>query len=81
MATQQAGPKKHRRNIQKDKRSYWLSHEAHLFIQALASAQGINPSAYLEIISRQLAHEKLSGEQYNAIVEEASRIAKKRLDS
>ncbi len=74
-------PKKQRRNIYKDKRSYWLSHESFLFIQALARNQGISPSAFLEVVSRELAHERLSQEQYSQIVDEAKQIVKRRLDS
>jgi len=74
-------PKKQRRNIYKDKRSYWLSHDAFLFIQALARKQGISPSAFLEVLSRELALERLGQEQYSQIVEEAKQIAKRRLDS
>jgi hypothetical protein len=74
-------PKKQRRNIYKDKRSYWLSHESFLFIQALARNQGISPSAFLEIVSRELAHERLGQEQYSQIIDEAKQIAKRRLDS
>ncbi len=81
MATQQARSKKHRRNIKKDKHSFWLSHESYLFIQALAQEQGINPSAYLEILSRQLAHERLNQDQITRIVVEAGEIIKRRLDS
>ena len=67
-----------RKNIGKDKRGYWLTHEAHLLIQALAQEQGIEPGAFLEIISRQLAQERLPTEERVQIKEQAERITASR---
>lgn len=68
-------------NIEKDKRSWWLSHEAFLTIEALAKEQGVPSSAFLETISRQLAHERLSDEQRARIKHEAQRISRERTEA
>ncbi len=49
-------------NIHKDKRAWWLSHEAFLLLQELAHQQGLQTAAFLEVISRELALQQLSTE-------------------
>jgi hypothetical protein len=65
-------------NIVKDKRAWWLSHEAFLTFQELARQQGLQIAAFLEVISRELAQQRLSEEQRESIKAEAQRIAAER---
>ncbi len=65
-------------NIPKDKRAWWLSHEAFLLLQELAHQQGLQTAAFLEVISRELALQQLSEEQRGSIKAEAERIAAER---
>ena len=65
-------------NVHKDKRAWWLSHEAFLTLQELAHQQGLQIAAFLEIISRDLALLRLSEEQRATIKAEAERIAAER---
>ena len=65
-------------NVYKDKRAWWLSHEAFLTLQELAHQQGLQIAAFLEIISRELALRRLSEEQRATIKAEAERIAAER---
>ena len=65
-------------NVQKDKRAWWLSHEAFLTLQELAQQQGLQVAAFLEVISRELALQRLSEEQRAGIKAEAERIAAER---
>ncbi len=65
-------------NIHKDKRAWWLSHEAFLLLQELAHQQGLQTAAFLEVISRELALQQLSEEQRGSIKAEAERIAAER---
>jgi len=65
-------------NVHKDKRAWLLSHEAFLTFQELAHQQGIQTAAFLEVISRELALQRLSEEQRTNIKSEAKRIADKR---
>ena len=65
-------------NIHKDKRAWWLSHEAFLTLQELARQQGLQIAAFLEVISRELALQRLSEEQRASIKAEADQIAAER---
>jgi hypothetical protein len=65
-------------NIHKDKRAWWLSHEAFITFQELAHQQGLQIAAFLEVISRELALQRLSEEQRASIRTEAQRIADER---
>jgi len=65
-------------NVHKDKRAWWLSHEAFLTLQELAHQQGLQTAAFLEVISRELALGRLSEEQRASIKAEAERIAAER---
>jgi len=65
-------------NVHKDKRAWWLSHEAFLLLQELAHQQGLQTAAFLEVISRELALQQLSEEQRGRIKAEAERIAAER---
>lgn len=65
-------------NIYKDKRAWWLSHEAFLTFQELARQQGLQIAAFLEVISRELALQRLSEEQRASIKTEAQHIAAER---
>jgi hypothetical protein len=65
-------------NIYKDKRAWWLSHEAFLTLQELAQQQGLQIAAFLEVISRELALQRLSEEQRASIKAEAQQIAAER---
>jgi hypothetical protein len=65
-------------NIHKDKRAWLLSHEAFLTLQELAHQQGIQTAAFLEVISRELALQRLSEEQRARIKAQAERIAAER---
>jgi len=65
-------------NVHKDKRAWWLSHEAFLTLQELACQQGLQTAAFLEIISRELALQRLSEEQRASVKAEAERIAAER---
>jgi len=65
-------------NIHKDKRAWLLSHEAFLTFQELAHQQGIQTAAFLEVISRELALQRLSEEQRSRIKAQAEQIADKR---
>jgi hypothetical protein len=65
-------------NAYKDKRAWWLSHEAFLTLQELAQQQGLQTAAFLEVISRELARQRLSEEQRTRIKAEAERIAAER---
>ncbi len=69
------------KNIEKDKRSWWLSHEAFLYFEALARQRGVSTSAFLETISRDLAFERLSPEQRERTSAEAARITQARKDA
>ena len=65
-------------NIEKDKRSWWLSHEAFLLIQALANELKIDPASYLEVTIRELASQRLTAEQRAQVKQEAEAISAKR---
>ena len=65
-------------NVNKDKRAWLLSHEAFLTLQELAHQQGLQTAAFLEVISRELALQRLSEEQRASIKAEAERIAAER---
>jgi hypothetical protein len=65
-------------NVYKDKRAWLLSHEAFLTFQELAHQQGLQTAAFLEVISRELARQRLSEEQRTRIKAEAERIAAER---
>lgn len=65
-------------HIHKDKRAWWLSHEAFLLLQELAHQQGLQTAAFLEVISPELALQQLSEEQRGRIKAEAERIAAER---
>ncbi len=65
-------------NIYKDKRAWWLSHEAFLTFQELAQQQGLQIAAFLEVISRELALQRLTEDQRASIKAEAQRIAAER---
>ena len=65
-------------NVYKDKRAWWLSHEAFLTLQELARQKGLQTAAFIEVISRELALEWLSEEQRASIKAEAQRIAAER---
>ncbi len=65
-------------NVFKDKRAWLLSHEAFLTLRVLAHQQGLQTAAFLEVISRELAMERLSEEQRATIKAEAERIAAER---
>jgi hypothetical protein len=62
-------------HVYKEKYAWWLSHEAFLTLQELASQQGLQTAAFLEVISRELALQLLSEEQRASIKAEAERIA------
>ena len=64
--------------MSKEKRAWLLSHEAFLTLQELAHQQGLQTAAFLEIISRELALQRLSEEQRARIKAEAERIAAER---
>ncbi len=68
-------------NVYKDKRAWLLSHEAFLTLQELAHQQGLQTAAFLEVISRELAGQRLSEEQRARIKAEAERIAAERKDT
>jgi len=68
-------------NVYKEKRAWWLSHEAFLTLQELARQQGLRTAALLEVISRELALQRLSEEQRARIKAEAERIAAERKDT
>jgi hypothetical protein len=61
-------------NVYKEKRAWRLSHEAFLTLQELAHQQGLQTAAFLEVISRELALQRLSEEQRASIKAEAERI-------
>jgi hypothetical protein len=65
-------------NIEKDKRSWWLSHEAFLLIQALADQLKIDPASFLEVAVRELAVQRLSEEQRVQVKQEAEGISARR---
>jgi hypothetical protein len=65
-------------NVDKDKRAWLLSHEAFLTLQELAHQQGLQTAAFLEVISRELARQRLSEEQRARIKAEAERSAAER---
>jgi hypothetical protein len=65
-------------NVYKEKRAWRLSHEAFLTLQELAQQQGLQTAAFLEIISRELALQRLSEEQRASIKDEAERLAAER---
>ena len=65
----------------KDKRAWLLSHEAFLTLQELAHQQGLQTAAFLEVISRELARQRLSEEQRARIKAEAERIAARRINA
>jgi len=68
-------------NVYKEKRAWLLSHEAFLTLQELAHQQGLQTAAFLEVISRELALQRLSEEQRARIQAEAERIAAERKDT
>ncbi len=65
-------------NVHKDKRAWLLSHEAFLTLRELAHQQGLQTAAFLEVISRELAQQRLTEEQRTKIRSEAERIAAER---
>lgn len=65
-------------NVYKDKRAWLLSHEAFLTFRELAHQQGLQTAAFLEVISRELAQQRLSEEQRAKIKAEAERIVVER---
>jgi len=67
-----------RNNIEKDTRKWRLSHEANLLLRELAKQQGLEIPQFLEVLSRDLGHERLSHEQLASIQHEAMRIAEER---
>jgi len=68
-------------HVYKEKRAWLLSHEAFLTLQELAHQQGLQTAAFLEVISRELALQRLSEEQRAKIKAEAERIAAERKDT
>lgn len=68
-------------NIYKDTRAWRLSHEAFLTLQELARQQGLQTSAFLEVISRELAAQRLSEEQRAHIKAEVECIVAERTDT
>jgi hypothetical protein len=68
-------------HVYKEKRAWLLSHEAFLTLQELAHQQGLQTAAFLEVISRELALQRLSEEQRARIKAEAERIAAERKDT
>src|SRR5258708_172314 len=68
-------------HVYKEKRAWLLSHEAFLTLQELARQQGLQTAAFLEIISRELALQRLSEDQRARIKTEAERIANQRKDT
>ena len=68
-------------HVYKEKRAWLLSHEAFLTLQELAHQQGLQTAAFLEVISRELARQRLSEEQRARIKAEAERIAAERKDT
>jgi len=71
-------PKTPRRSPTKEKRSWWLSDEAVLYLHALAEQEGLDTPHFLESISRKLASERLSDTQREHIQTEAHQRAAKR---
>ncbi len=69
---------KQSKNTTKDKRSWWLSHEAFLYLHALAEEQGLNIPQFLESLSRDLAKQRLPEDQRASIIAEAKRITSDR---
>jgi len=65
-------------HVHKEKRAWWLSHEAFLTLQELADQQGLQIAAFLEVISRELALQRFSEEQRARIKAEAEQIAAER---
>ena len=65
-------------HIEKEKRAWRLSHEAFLTFQELARQQGVSTAAFLELISRELAQQRLSEEQRARIKAEAERMVAER---
>jgi len=65
----------------KAKRAWMLSHEAFITLQELAHQQGLQTAAFLEVISRELALQRLSEEQRARIKAEAERIAARRINA
>jgi hypothetical protein len=69
---------KRKTNIDKEKRSWRLTHEAFLLLQAMAAQQGIETSAFLEVVSRTLAQERLPPEERERIHARAEEIIRER---
>ena len=63
---------------QKEKRSWWLSDEAFLLLQALAAENGVDVPPYLEMTIRNLATTHLSPTQRERIKQEAEALSAKR---
>ena len=66
---------KPKKNIEKDSHAFRLSHEAFLFLQALAEKEGLQSGAFLEHTIRELAKKRLSPEQRVSIIAQAKHIA------
>src|SRR5947209_3359899 len=68
-------------NIEKDNRKFWLSHEAFLLLQELASQKGIDSAAFLEVHLRDLAEERLTATQREEIHAQAQQISARRREA
>lgn len=67
-----------RRNIEKDSRAYFLSHEAHRLFQRMAKKRHLPIGAFMELTAQELAQTILSEEERQEVAREAEEITEAR---
>ena len=73
------GPKApKRKNVDKDSRAYFLSHEAHRLFQRMARKQHVGIGAFLELQAQELARQLLTPEERVEVRREAEEITAQR---
>jgi hypothetical protein len=77
--TTTAGPKaRKRKNIEKDSRAYFLSHEAHRLFQRMAKKRHLPIGAFMELQAQELAQQILTPEERDEVRREAAAITARR---
>lgn len=67
-----------RKNIDKDSRAYFLSHEAHRLFQRMARKRHLGIGAYLELLAQEEAQRTLTPEECAEVRRESEGIAAQR---
>ncbi len=71
-------PSAKRKNIDKDSRAYFLSHEAHRLFQRMARQRHLGIGAFMELLAQEEAARALTPEERAEVRREAEAIARRR---